>query len=381
MHTSRRLPPFALVAVRVASMGVVALLLAGGIVGGLLRAGVALPLPAASAWPGQAVLAHAFLMICGFLGTVIGIERAVAAKARLAFAAPIAAAAAGVAALNGAAALAAWLAVLAALALVWVHVSMWSRQPAPHIAVLGVGATAWFIGTLLHAWGSAAHGTAALPWWFAFLILTIAGERLEMSRLMRRRAGAAASLYAALGALLLGSAVFALAPAAGALVFGAAVLGLAIWLACCDIARRTVAASGLSRYMAICLLTGYAWLAIAGAAWMGAALGYPLRDLALHALGLGFVFAMILAHAPVILPALTRVKLLFGPHFYAALALLHASLALRAFGALDFRALSAGALGNALAIALFLVTMLASAAAWRFKHAQRESHASAARHR
>ncbi len=90
---------------------------------------------------------------------------------------------------------------------------------------------------------------------------------------------------------------------------------------------------------------------------------------------------MRLAHAPVILPALTRVKLLFGPHFYVALVLLHASLALRAFAALDFQALSAGALGNALAIALFLATMLASAAAWRFKHPQRESHASAARHR
>ena len=40
----------------------------------------------------------------------------------------------------------------------------------------------------------------------------------------------------------------------------AALLGLAIWLMAFDIARRTIAASGLSRYMAACLLAGYAWL-------------------------------------------------------------------------------------------------------------------------
>jgi hypothetical protein len=353
-------------------------LLAGAIAGGLLRAGV--PLPADGAWPGHAVTAHAFLMICGFLATVIGLERAVAAKARLAFAAPVTSALAGAAALGGAPQFAAWAAVLAAFAFVMVNVAMWQRQRAPHIALLGIGALALLIGSLLHALGGA-RGSAAVPWWFAFLVLTIAAERLEMTRLMRRRRGANEALVAVLGVLLLGAAAFSISPVIGAALYGAALLALALWLAVFDIARRTLAATGLSRYMALCLLSGYAWLAVAGAAWIATALGAPLRDLALHALGLGFVFAMMLAHAPVILPALTRVKLLFGPHFYVALTLLHASLALRAFAALDFQALSAGALGNALAIALFLVTMLASAAAWRFKHPPREPHASAARHR
>ena len=66
----------------------VAVLLVTGVVGGLLRAGVAVPVPADSVWPGRAVLAHAFLMICGFMGTVIGIERAVAVNDRFAYAAP-----------------------------------------------------------------------------------------------------------------------------------------------------------------------------------------------------------------------------------------------------------------------------------------------------
>jgi hypothetical protein len=350
-------------------MLVVAMLLAGAIVGGLLRAGV--PVPAASAWPGQALLAHAFLMICGFLGSVIGIERAVAAKACAAFAAPIASASAGVAALSGAPLLAAWLSVFAALAFVLVNVSMLVRQRAPHIGVLLAGASAWFVGSLLFALGGAAGGAAALPWWFSFLILTIAGERLEMTRLMRRRAGAAGLLCIVLGCQLLGAAVFSLSAAAGAFVFGAALLALAAWLVCFDIARRTLASSGLSRYMATCLLAGYAWLGIAGVAWMATAAGHPLRDLALHALGLGFVFSMMLAHAPVILPALTRIKVHFGAWFYLPLVLLHGSLAIRVAGSLAPELLRAGALGNAAAIAAFLFTMLASAVAWRLKHPPR----------
>ena len=371
--------PFRVVATRVALMLVVALLLLGGIAGGLLRAGVAIPVPAVSAWPGHAVLTHAFLMICGFLGTVIGIERAVAAKARLAFAAPVASASAGVAALSGAASIAAWLAAFAALAFVMVNVSMLLRQKAAHIAVLLVGAVAWWVGTLLHAWGGAAHGTAAVTWWFSFLILTIAGERLEMTRLMRRRPGATASLYTALGGLLVGSAIFSLSPSYGAFVFGAALLALAAWLVRFDIARRTLASNGLSRYMAVSLLAGYAWLGIAGVAWMGTAVGYPWRDLALHALGLGFVFSMMLAHAPVILPALTRIKIQFGRHFYAPLALLQLSLAIRMAQSIDPVFLALGALGNAVAIAAFLLTLAVSALAWRTKH-RCERHAVPAHH-
>ena len=357
---------------RIATMVVVAALLFTSIVGGLLRAGVPFPTPSSSIWPGQAVLAHAFLMICAFLGTVIALERAVASKERLAFLAPIVSTSAGVAALAGAMPLASWLGAGAAFIFVLVNVALFQRQRVPHIAVLLVGAVAWFVGTLLFALGDGMLATTAIPWWFAFLVLTIAGERLEMTRLMRRHKGAAETLYVLLGCLLLGSAVFVVSPGAGAFVFGAALFGLSIWLACLDIARRTLASEGLSRYMAVGLLLGYAWLGIAGVAWMATALGYPLRDLALHALGIGFVFSMMLAHAPVILPALARIKVLFGWHFYVPLALLHASLAVRVAGPLNFEFLSVGAAGNALAIAVFLLTMLASALLWRVRHSSRQ---------
>jgi len=76
------------------------------------------------------------------------------------------------------------------------------------------------------------------------------------------------------------------------------------------------------------------------------------------ALLVGFVFSMVFGHAPVILPAVLRVALPYSPVLYVPLALLHASLAARVAGDLaangSWRA--AGAAGNALALAVFIVT-------------------------
>ena len=354
-------------AARVALGSLVATMLVAGITGGLLRAGVAVPVPVDSAWPGRAVLGHAFLMICCFMGTAIATERAVAVRQRLAFAAPAASALAGVLALTGMARTASWLAVLASLVFIFVNMTVLSRHKAAHTLLLLSGATSWLVGNLLLALG--AQAAVVIPWWFSFLVLTVAAERLEMTRLMRRRRGAATALLVCVGLLLAGAAAFAVSPRWGGWLYGMSLAALAAWLVCFDIARRTVASDGLSRYMAVCLLSGYAWLGVSGFAWMATAMGYAVRDVALHALGLGFLFSMMLGHAPVILPALLRVKLLFGEFFYVPLALLHASLAVRMFwGPFDFSMLRGGAAGNAAAIAIFAATMVGAAVAWRIKY-------------
>ena len=345
-------------------MLLVAAALLAAVAGGLLRAGVAWPALPDSALIGQAAVAHAALMLSGFLGTLIAIERAVAIKLRWAFAAPFASGIASLFMLAGATGMAAWLAVLAAFAFVGVNVVVVTRQSSAHTALLLAGALAWLVGNLLFAAGQG--GGATFPWWFAFLVLTIAAERLEMTRLMRRRPAARPSLYAILVALLAGAALSAPAPVPGGVVYGAALAALAAWLGAFDIARRTALAHGLSRYMAVCLLGGYLWLGVAGVAWMCMAIGLPARDVALHALGLGFIVSMMMGHAPVILPAVTRIKLHFGLWFYAPLALLHASLMLRlvaGFAHAELR--SAGAVLNAAALALFAATLAGSAIAWR----------------
>ena len=345
----------------------VAASLLAGIAGGLWRVGI---VAAQADWLGRAALSHAALMMCGFMGTVIAIERAVAAKRRFAWTAPLLSGLGGLLLLHGDETLARAAFVAAALCFVAVNLLLLQRQRAPHTALLLASACAWAAGNLLLAAGQPA--AAVLPWWFAFLVMTVAAERLEMTRLMRRRPAAQPVLAFLLALLVVGAAMSAPWPVAGGLAFGTALAGLAAWMFAFDVARRTVRAHGLSRYMAVCLLGGYAWLAAGGFAWAATALGWPARDLALHALGLGFLVSMIFGHAPVILPAVARVKLQFGPFFYVPLAALHLSLLLRlAGGFASFAWRRDGALLNALALALFAATVAGAAFAWRRQHGAR----------
>ena len=108
-------------------------------------------------------------------------------------------------------------------------------------------------------------------------------------------------------------------------------LAVTAWLVVFDVARRTVRADGLPRYIAAGLLAGYGWLALAGLLWAGAGpvLDGPRYDATLHALFLGFVMSMIFVHAPVILPAVLHRPLPYHRVLYVPLVLLHASLAVR----------------------------------------------------
>ena len=109
---------------------------------------------------------------------------------------------------------------------------------------------------------------------------------------------------------------------------------------------------------------------VAGVAGVAEALGWAGRDAALHGLALGFVFGMVFAHAPVILPAVARIKVQFGWPYYLPLALLQLSLVARLAGGFDQpRLLALGAAGNALAIAAFAAIVAASALTWHFRHA------------
>ena len=216
--------------------------------------------------------------------------------------------------------------------------SVRQRQCEGFVLLLAVAAACWSMGTALWARSGGARGVA---WRLGFLVLTIAGEGWSVAH---HAAPSVAALrwFAIIAAGLLLSLAGSLplwwraAPAGPWAVhgFGVALLALAAWLARYDVARRTVRQPGLTRYIALCLLSGYVWLAVGGAVMAGAGLapGQPSYDAALHALLLGFVFSMVFGHAPIVFPAVLRVVLPYHPVFYAPLVLLHASLALRLLG-------------------------------------------------
>src|SRR5579875_2555071 len=280
--------------------------------------------------------AHGPLMTLGFLGTLIALERAVALGQPWGYLAPAAAGAGGIAVAAGApGGVGEALLGCGGLALVAIFAAVHRLQPSLHNVVLAAGAVCWVVadGLWLAGWDISRF----VPWLAAFLVLTITGERLELSRMTgtsrlgRVLFAAAAAIFAAGLLACLASGPAAAAPGepvpAGIRVTGAGLIALAAWLARYDIARRTVRGHGVTRYMAVALLAGYAWLAVAGGLWAGVGqmADGAAYDAELHAVFLGFVMSMIFAHAPVIVPSVLGRPLPYRGFLYVPLVLLHVS--------------------------------------------------------
>ncbi len=329
-----------------------------GVLSGLARLG--LPMPEAIA---RLTGVHGALMVGGFLGTVISLERAVALGVRWPYAAPFFSGFAAVAMIGAAPPpWAAGLLCLAALIMSAACASVWLRQPVAHHAVLTIAALLWLAGNLV--WLLDGTIVPAVPLWAGFLLLTIAGERLELSRFMPTPPIARFTFAVIVMVLLAGALGAMVNEAAGLRLFAAALFALAAWLLRYDIARHTIKTAGLTRYMAVCLLSGYVWLAIAAVFGLAGALqtGSIMRDAALHALLLGFVFSMVFGHAPIILPAVTRLQFHWHKGFYLPLAVLHFSLAARVVAGLTerFPLRQYAAITNALALVLFMLLVMTS---------------------
>lgn len=338
------------IAARVPPLALAGLALLLGLWAGLARLGW---LPAAP----TAGVPHGALMVCGFLGTLIALERAAALGTPRALVVPALAAAGTMAALLGASTRARGLWTAAAAGLVVLLAHLFRLQPSPHGAVLVTAAGLWLAGDLL--WLAGAPLGRVVPWWAGFLVLTIAGERLELSRLRRPRAWTRALVAGAAAALLAGLVASLGLPQTGLRLFGIGLLVLALALGSQDVAWATVRQPGLPRFIAACLLPGYAWLGAAGALWVGygGTPGTRAYDATLHAVFLGFVFSMVFGHAPVILPGVLRLHVSFRRAFYAHLGLLHGSLLLRVGGGLAGHGALVrwGGLLNAVAVLAFLV--------------------------
>jgi len=321
---------------------------------GLLRLGWELPQPRL-----PLPSAHGPLMVSGFLGTLIGLERAVALEKRWTYGAPLCAALSVLAMLIlPLSDIAPLLATAGSLFLAAIFVSLFRRRPSTFFATMTAGAVLWLVGNFLWYTGLPLH--QVVPWWAGFLTLMIAGERLELSRLLKlSRRGWVNFLFGValfLGGLLLSIAAFE----AGVKLCGGGLAALGLWLLRCDMARRAVREHGLARFMASALLCGYVWLVIGGLLWIifaGSFSSGPHYDAMLHAIFLGFVFSMIFAHAPIIFPSITGIAMPFRPAFYGHLVLLHASLVLRIGGdfaeSLPFQ--QWGGMLNVAAVLLFLL--------------------------
>ncbi|NOX63491.1 MAG: hypothetical protein GXP42_16330 [Chloroflexi bacterium] len=332
---------------------------------GLLRLGWDWP-----AWRTGASVSHGPLMVSAFLGALINLERGVAlaplARPRqrpLLYLPALLSGLGGLMLIFGlGGGLGPALLVAGSLGLVWLMTRIYRLHPALYNAIIWLGAVSWLAGNILWLGGMALFQVAL--WWAGFLFFTIAGERLELSRLLKLSGRVRATLLAALCIFVIGLALGLINAAWGMFWVGLGMALAAIWLLRYDMARRRVRAGGQAQFVAIALLVGYAWLLISGLLFMiyrGVPAG-PKYDAMLHAFFLGFVFSMIFAHAPIVFPAVLSRAMRFSPSFYIHLTLLQISLLLRLAGDLLNMPLARqwGGLLNAITLLLFLlITMIA----------------------
>jgi len=322
--------------------------------GGLIRMG----------WAMQpfAVADHGPLMISGFLGTLITLERAVALSSLMkkgywAYTAPLLSILGAVALVLGMPrAFAIGLMTLGSLALVIVFLVILRKQPALFTAAMTLGAGCWLVGNVLWLTGQPIY--QIVYWWVDFLVLTIAGERLELTRILRHPRYTHTLFMVAVIWLIASLALTQFNLDLGVRLEGIGQIGLGLWLLRFDIARRTVKQTGMTRYIGYCLLAGYVWLLTGGVLrlTLGAVPAGPVYDALLHSVLLGFAFSMIFGHALIILPAVAQQSVPFKRLFYVHLVLLHGSLILRLIG--DLASLLTlrqwGGMLNVIAILIFL---------------------------
>jgi len=333
-----------------------------GMWAGLLRSGWRLP-----NLHNDFALAHGILMIGGFLGTLINLERAVALHEfvkfhyarQLPYLAPILSAASAVALIIDLS-FSAFLMTLSSVGMVLMFAYIVYKHPAIYTVTMALGALCWLCGNVIWLSGEALF--MSVPWWMAFLILTIAGERLELSRLMRHARSSIYLFAIAVTILLFGLLYTRVDYDLGMRVMGMGNIGAALWLFRFDVVRRTIHQNGLPRFIAVCLALGYVWLTISGMmslAYGGVKAGL-MYDAVLHTVFLGFAFSMIFGHAPIILPAVMGITIRYSPQFYNHLGLLHFSLMLRVGGDIigwqDMR--HWGVMLNALVLVLFIVNTI-----------------------
>lgn len=305
---------------------------------------------------------HAPLLVFGFLGTLISLERAVALRAAWAHSAPALLAAGALVTLTPLPVIVGKAIVVCGLTVhLFQYRAIWMRQPMTATAVQGLGAASGLTAAL--AWCGGVPPAHLVPMFAAFLVLTIVGERLELARVAAPGIRAERTLFAIASTFALAALLSLVVPAIAIPVAGLGLVSMVGWLLRYDIARVTVRREGLPRYIAVCLLVGYGWLLVAGVGWIlgGAQSEGPLYDATTHAIFLGFVITMVMAHAPLILPAVLGVTIPYHLALYVPVALLQAALLTRVVGGDawgNIVALRVGGIGAAVAMLLFAATVV-----------------------
>lgn len=300
---------------------------------------------------------HGILMVYGFLGTAICLERAVALNSRWAYLSPATSALAGIAAIviSQSRAVANFIATLplpaylsrtlpgyqsqrmlpavlwtiSMITLIMIYRHVWRKRQASYAVLIQlVASCVGLCGILL--WMRGVEVALIMPWWLFFLVLTIIGERLELARLAFSET-TEKRILVWIGALVISLALTLIVPLVAYPLLGISLAALAIDMGYHDVALKTIKIPGIPRLSAVAMLAGYGWTMLPAALWITtpptfSGYGY---DAIVHALTVGFAVSMVIAHAPVIIPSVIRREVPYHLAMWVPLALFHLSLLIR----------------------------------------------------
>jgi hypothetical protein len=321
-----------------------------GILGGWIRMGWGIEFS-------QSAGHHGIIMTSCFLGGLITLERTITMKPRWWLVFPASLGTSIVFFLSDILPVAYSLIVFGSVGLVALYIRQMLIHKEHYWYLLLAGSLFWLIGNLKLV--QSGFVPASSGWWIGFVLFTILGERLELSRFVPVPKWAKSVLWLLL--LLLAASFFIPFHGSGMLLSGSAISLITLWFLQFDIARKSVKKTGLFRYTGLSMIVGYGWL-VSHALLVLASVGHPLfYDLYLHTFFLGFTFSMIWAHAPIILPAVLKQKVkIYYPVLWVFWLLFQLSLIGRVIATytVDFSLRKFFGLANGLSMVLMLVAIV-----------------------
>lgn len=299
---------------------------------------------------------HGVLMLGGFLGSLICLEKAITLKRNWAYLAPFLSGLSVVAFLFNQATMGYLLQIAASLGLVIIYIFLAKKTQENNTLLMLIGAICWLAGNVL-LYQTQFYPTV-FPWWIAFILFTIVGERLELSRFLPVPKWNKYLLISLLMVMLIG---FMLPyHGMGRTVAASGIMALAMWLLRFDMARILLKKNGHYLYTGLSLTLGYLWLFVSGLFMIFVNAGAFAFDALLHSYFLGFTISMVFAHGPIIFPSLLNKT---GHQFHSVLwlwlGLFQASVIARMIADLQEMPLLRKWSGmvNGIVILFFLITM------------------------
>lgn len=332
-----------------------------GLWSGLIRIGWPLPLHSIA-------VHHGAIMVGGFFTTLITLEKAIPLKNKVAFIAPVVSALSMIMILNdyfyqvglG-------LMIAGSVALFAIQSSHVYKSPNDRPAILmAIGAVMLVAGNLLLL--TSKFYPSSFPLWMGFILFTIVGERLELSKFLPVPVQAKGILLLLLA--LFGTGLVLPFHGYGKYLSGAGMFGASIWLLQYDVIMIGLKSRGLTKYSAAAMLLANLALLIEGVFLIILPNTMPAYDTLVHTFFIGFGFTMVFAHGPIILPAVLKKTVKpYSPILYIWLILLQSSLYMRIFSnaIMDTGMRSYSGLIAASAILLYFVT-LALTLLWRHRN-------------